>query len=171
MARASVSQKQLLKIEGVEEVQKEIARRLALLRHRGQAGQVGDALKHVYHDAAEPLVNEVKTGIASLSVERSAKNVLTGQVVRGRGPRRFPNAFVAMYQWAVNVKARATAGGRVPNPYWFEYGTVDRKTKSGKSTGRMKPTPFFRPAITRSREAVKKRLVDGLRRVLVKGDE
>lgn len=171
MARQAVTSGQLSRIDGIDEVQREITRRLALLRHSGQAGQTGDALKRVYFEAAEPLYNDIRTNILSLPLDPSAKDVLRQQLVRGRGPRRFPNAFIAMYQWAANIAARKAAGGRVPNPYWFEYGTKPRQTKRGHKTGQIRPTPFFRPAIPRNKAAVANKLVDGLRRVLVEGED
>lgn len=163
MARSVVTPGQLSKLVGVAEVQKEIARRLS-----GNP-LLGKKLKNLFLFAAQPIVAHAKRNISVLPVGQSAKSVLTGQVVAGRGPAKHPNAFVAMYQWAVNVAARKSAGGRVPNPAWFEYGTVERITRSGHRTGKMTATPFFRPAITQGRPEVKTRLVAGLKDVLVEG--
>src|SRR5688572_2170276 len=124
MARSVVTPNKLNKLVGVADVQKEIARRLR------SNPLLGKKLKKLFLDADQLIVAHAKLNISVLPVGQSAKSVLTGQVVAGRGPAKHPNAFVAMYQWAVNVAARKSAGGRVPNPAWFEYGTVERITRS-----------------------------------------
>jgi len=41
--------------------------------------------------------------------------------------------------------------------HFFEYGTKERKHKSGKRTGRMKATPFKNPAVARMNEKLEER--------------
>lgn len=163
MPRSVVTSRQLGKLIGVADVQKEIARRLP------SNPLLGKKLKTLFLHSAQPIVAHAKQNIFGLPIGQTAKSVLVGQVVAGRGPAKHPNAFVAMYQWAVNIAARKAEGGRVPNPAWFEYGTVERVTKSGHRTGTMTATPFFRPAITQARPEVRQRLVEGLKEVLVDG--
>lgn len=163
MPRSGVTSRQLLKVEGVEEILKEIARRLP------SNPVVGRKLKTVFLEAAKPIQERAKHNIDGLPISFSARTLLKGQVVAGRGPAKHPNAFVALYQWAVNVASRKSEGGRVPNPSWFEFGTVERVDKSGHKTGKMTATPFFRPAITQARPEVKQVLVEGLKEVLVDG--
>lgn len=166
MPKAAVTGRQLVKVEGIEEVLQEIKNRISELRYRGGAGDYGKAVKQLFYEAAEPIEKQAKQNIDRLAIGRTAQRILKQQIVRGRGPRRHPNAFVTLYQWA----AETTGGGsRIPNPYWFEYGTHERRTKRGRRTGQMRPTPFFRPAITQARNEVKALLIEGLRRLIVAG--
>lgn len=142
---------------------KEISKRLDLT--------TGAALKDLYLRAAQPILTQARQNIDSLPISDSAKAVLKVQVVAGRGPKRLPNAFVAMYQWAANVEANHQQGHRVPNPYWFEFGTAERVTASGHKTGHMGPTPYFRPAVVQARGEVRALLVQGLKDLVVDGKE
>jgi hypothetical protein len=160
MARQAVTSRQLLKIEGIEEILKKIAERLP--RHH----VVGPKLKDMYLKAALPIQAQAKRNIDSLPLAAGAKTTLKQQVVAGRGPARFPNAFVSMYQWAATAQS-VGPGGRIPNPYWFEFGTALRETKGGHRTGQITATPYFRPAITQARGKVKLELEAGLKRILV----
>ena len=165
MAKTAVTTKKLLQVEGIEDVMEAISKRISEdARIAGLTGdnKTGLALKQLFLDAAKPVQDNAQRNIDGLPISGSAKNVLKSQVVRGRGPQRFKNAFVAMYQWA------ATKGqGSIPNPYWFEFGTKPREGPRGQMT----PTPFFRPAVTASRGAVRAALVDGLKRILVDGEQ
>lgn len=158
MARTIGTRRDLSRIEGIEEVLKNIEKRLPKDR------AVGQKLKEVFKHAAEPIQEQARSNIKSTPLNESGKKLLSEMVVVGKGPARHPNAFVSLYQFAIHSDT-------ILNPYWVEFGTAMRFTgkKGGprRFTGQIIFSPFFRPAISQARGKVKGRLVDGLRTVLV----
>lgn len=145
MPRNVVTAGKLSRIEGVPEAIEEIERRLDRFK--------GKKLKAAYVDAADIVTAQVRANIDGMDVSPDLKRALKAAAVTNEGPEELPNAISRMSQHAA-VKALGTRDGRIPNPYWWEYGTVPRSWRSGKSTGQIRPQPFFRPAITMARAAV-----------------
>lgn len=145
MPRNVVTAGKLSRIEGVPEAIKEIERRLDRVKAK--------ALKAKYVEAADIVTAQVRANIDGMDVSSDLKRALKAAAVTNEGPEELPNAISRISQHAA-IKALGTRDGRIPNPSWWERGTVPRTWKSGKSTGQIRPQPFFRPAITMARPAV-----------------
>jgi len=68
---------------------------------------------------------------------------------------------------SVTIYARAKSGSGI-SAGWFEFGTAERFTKSGKSTGRITAGPFFYPVYRANRQRVQSSLRAVLRRAVKK---
>lgn len=157
--RQVVSTKSLLKVEGVAEIVKQLE---AIIDQT-----TGKYLKRVYVRGAALVSDQARANIQNLPISEQVKKVLTATVVTNEGPESKPNAISAVSQRAAERRLSAKQNGiRVPNPFWFEYGTVPRATGTGANRGMMKPTPFFRPAVEAKRAEVKQFLIDELRDIL-----
>lgn len=161
MARSAVSKTSLLKVEGLEVLIGKIEKIIA----NTQGGEAGKKLKRVYFDAAALHSNQVRANIQGLDATARTKEVLTAMVVTNEGPESKPNAISKMSQ-AAGIR-KLGKGVRVPNPYWFEFGTVPRSTGTGANRGMMKPKPFFRPALQQSRARVIDKLKSGFEKVIL----
>jgi hypothetical protein len=157
MPRNVVTAGKLNRIEGVPEALAEIGRRLNRVK--------AQALKAKYVEAADIVTAEVRAKIAGMSASPELKRALTAAAVTNQGPDELANAVSRISQHAA-IKALGTRDGRIPNPYWWEYGTVARAWKSGKSTGQIKPQPFFRPGVTAARAKVTAFLIQVFRDAL-----
>ncbi len=159
MARA-VSKKALMRFEGMDTV---IAKMEKIIANTS-GGTQGAKLKRVYVEAAAIVSNQARANIASLpNTSAELKEVLSAMVVTNEGPESKPNAISAVVQ---QVGVKKFPDRFVPNPYWFEYGTVARTTKKGANRGQIQPTPFFRPAIATARGKATEVLVDGLKKLV-----
>lgn len=155
MARNVVTTKRLLKVEGVQELI------TAIEQYVNQT--TGIYLKSIYFKAATVVSEQARLNIDAMQVDDRLKLVLKHSVFTSEGPAHHPNAFSALSQWRAAKKLGGKASGRrYVNPYWWEFGTAERHTAGGKYTGKISPQPFFRPAITQSRDKVVAVLVDGL---------
>jgi hypothetical protein len=151
MARTAVTRGKLLKIEGVDEVLANITKTMSRVK--------GKEIKAGYvRIAREELASRVHANIDGLPVSQDVKEVLHAAAVTNAGPEEIPNAVVMISQQAA-IKRLGRSGGRIPNPYWWEYGTMSRVTKAGRRTGQITPSPFFRRAVTASRGAILAALV------------
>lgn len=167
MARQAVTKRQLGKgIVGMAELLKEI-------EHRSFTVEEGTKIKALCKEAAKPIEDNAKRNIDSLDLSPRGKQILKAMVVRGEGPKKFPNAIVAMYQFSRAAKAFNPQGDTILNPYWIEFGTVERQTgKSGgpiRRTGRINIMSFFVPAVKDARPEVKMILATGLKSILIDG--
>ena len=157
-----------LTFKGLPDIKREIEKRMTeAFKTEGFNPKLGQDLKAMYKEAAQPIVDAARRNIDASPFQPSAKKVLKAMVVSGQGPAKKPNAFVAIYQWATGAKVASGKDGRTPNPYWFEFGTAFRATEKGARRGAVHGWPFFRPAISSSRGAVKQLLEAGIKRLLV----
>lgn len=147
MARQAVTGRQLVKVDGMDEALKNIAKVMSKT--------TGEALKGAYIEAAKVLWKQARANIRALPLSDKAKAVLTAEVSIMRAPANRPYAMVGMSQQA-GIRKLGKGGRFISNPYWFEFGT-----KRG-----MKPTPFFRPAVSMARPGIKEALAGGLKKVL-----
>ena len=162
----SVTQKSLVKLEGAQEVIDGIEARLANLKN--------EVLKDAFINAAKPAYRAVFMGISALPQSPKMKEVLQASILMAKGDARRPNVLLGMNQ-DKGIKAmgypprgsKPPKGQRVPNPYWIEFGTAARTTKAGRFTGNMSATPFFRPAVTASKGAIRQALVSELKALLI----
>lgn len=133
----------------------------------------GNAIKRLCIEAGKPVQDKVRRNIDALPYSNDAKQILKAQVIRGGGPKKFPNAIVAMYQFSEEAKAFNPHGETILNPYWVEFGTAERQTgkKGGpiRRTGRISMTAIFNPAVKDSRSDVKGILSTGLKAILIEG--
>lgn len=162
MARVQplISKKTLMKFEGLEGL---IGRFHEVLDNA--SGAKGSALKGVYIDAAGVVARQIRTNVQQLDASEKLKQVLGATIIVNAGPENKANALVGMVQ---NAAIRKLGKGRsIPNPAWFEYGTVARVNEKGSNRGMIHPSPVFRPALVQSTGQVTKVLSDGLRRVLL----
>jgi len=152
--RQTVSKKQLLKVGGTAEVIAAIEAQMDRM--------TGEAIKDALINAAKPLWAQAKSNIAALPIGRPAKEMLDAQVSIMRGKPKQPKVVVGMSQHAGLKKL----GGRHRswNPYWWEFGTRERKGPRGA----IKATPFFRPAVTASKDQVRNRLAYELKLIVQK---
>jgi hypothetical protein len=129
------------------------------------SGAKGQELKDVYLHAAGIIAKATRENLHTLPISPALREVLEATIIVNQGPEDKPNAIVGMIQ---NAAIKKLGKGRsIPNPAWFEYGTVSRTTGTGANRGLIHPAPVFRPAIERSRDDVTKALVDGIHRVLL----
>ena len=159
----AVTQKGLIKVEGMQEVLDNIAERLDRT--------VGKQVKAVYVEAAKAVWSKTKQNIAGLPASERLKQVLNAEVMINTGEDRQQNVLVGMSQQAGIRKLGNQAGtyrGKrfIPSPYWFEHGTAMRQGPRG-STGRIAATPFFRPAVTSTRGEMRDRMAAGFKELLV----
>lgn len=162
MARTVVGKKQLLKVEGMAEIKANIERRI----NRTMA----EGIKDICIDAAKIIWSRAKQNIAALPLGRPAKAMLDAQVSIMRGKPEQPRVLVGVSQRAGLRKIGGARGSW--SPYWWEFGTQERAvTKAhpiyGLKRGKIKPTPFFKPAVSASRTAVRDKLAAGLSTFLV----
>lgn len=162
MARTKslVSKSTLIRFEGLEGLIGKFE--AALDKANGAKGQ---ELKDVYVAAAGVVARQIRSNIHQLPVSAPLKQVLEATIIVNAGPEDKPNAIVGMVQ---NAAIRKLGKGRsIPNPAWFEYGTVARVNGKGANRGMIQPSPVFRPALAQSAKEVTQVLSDGLRRVLL----
>jgi hypothetical protein len=156
MARRAITTRKLVAIEGIPEVLANIAK----VMNKTTA----ESLKKLYIDAAKPVWSTAKRNISGLNVSPQLKQVLDAMVMINSAIPRNPYVLVGMSQQA---GIRKLGKGRfIPNPYWFEFGTDARKRSGGGGTGRITPTPYFRPALTAARPLVKQAIVAGFPKIL-----
>ena len=169
--KQSVTKRQLMKVEGMEDVIANIEARI----DRSMAEEI----KETYVDAAKIIWSAVRKNIAALristgvddpsSINRASREMLDAQVSIMRGKPKQPRVVVGMSQKAGLKKL----GGahRSWNPYWWEFGTQERTGPNhpiyGTRRGRIKPTPFFRSAVAASKAEVRDKLAAGLSTFLV----
>jgi hypothetical protein len=167
----AVSDKSLVKFEGAQEVIDGIEARLANLK--------SEVLKDAFINAAKPAYRAVYSGISALPQSPKMKEVLQASILMAKGDARKPNVLLGMNQ-DKGIKtmgyppkgSRPPAGQRVPNPYWIEFGTAQRNQGSKgngpkRDLGKMTATPFFRPAVTASKGAIRQALVSELKALLI----
>ncbi len=161
MARSVVSKNSLLKIEGLSGV----ISKLEKIIENTSGGQAGKRLKkEVYIPAAVVVSNQIRLNIANLNASQKIKDALTASVATNEGKESQPNAIVIVSQ---PIGARRLGKGVfVPNPYWYEYGTVQRFTGKGANRGKITPQPFFRQAVESSRAKATETLVGGLKKLI-----
>jgi hypothetical protein len=152
----SVTTKSLVKLEGGQEVIDGIEARLANLK--------AEIIKESFVKAALPAYGAVLQNINALPVGNKLKEVLRPQVSISRGEDRKPNVLLGMSQGA---GTKRLPDRFIVNPYWVEFGTAERSTKGGRRTGRFSATPYFRPAITASKGAIRQALVSELKALLI----
>ena len=161
MARSVVSKGGLLKVEGLAQ----IIGKLEKIIENTTGGTAGPKLKKIYFEAAAIHSNQVRANIANLNASADLKEVLTLAVVTNEGPENRPNAISAIVQGAA-IRRLNDPDRFVPNPYWFEFGTVPRVNRKGANRGMIHPSPFFTPAIEQSRQRVIESLKNGLKKLL-----
>jgi hypothetical protein len=149
---SAFTRRDLKNIEGFDQV----IRKLESIIDSANAPQ----LKKVYFKAASHVSDQVRSNIASLNASPELKEVLTAAVVTNEGPEHINNAISAMVQPAAVRKLGQDRS--IPNPAWFEFGTVSRVTQGGWNRGRITPTPVFRPAIQQAKDKVREELVSGI---------
>lgn len=167
----SVTTKSVVKIEGAQEVIDGIEARLANLK--------SEVLKEAFINAAKPAYRAVYAGISALPQSPKMKQVLQASLLMARGDARKPNILLGMNQ-DKGIKtmgypprgSRPPEGQRVPSPYWIEFGTARRNQGSkgkgpNRDLGAMTATPFFRPAVTASKGAIRQALVSELKALLI----
>ena len=161
MARSVVSKNSLLKMEGLSQ----LISKFEKVIENTSGGTAGKRLKkEVYVPAAVVVSNQVRTEIANLDAKQSTKDALAACVATNEGKESQPNAIVIVSQ-PIGVR-RLGKNVFVPNPYWYEYGTVPRFTTKGAFRGEIKPQPFFRPAVNSSRKKAGDVLVSGLKKLI-----
>jgi len=160
MARSVVTKGSLLKFDGIPELIGKFEKALD-----AASGSKGAALKDVYVSAALVIKDQIGANIQGMSGSAELKEVMNATLVVNAGPEDKPNAIVAMRQQAA-IK-RLGKGRSIPNPAWFEYGTVARQTGKGWNRGTIQPTPVFRPGIEQARPRAAKVLIDGISKVLL----
>ncbi len=153
--RSLVTTKGLSKIEGMDELQANISRMMDKV--------TGHKLKKLFYRGAATVRDMARRNVDGIKADREMKEWLKTKVIASYGPERFPNAFVVLQGSAPRWR-----GGEedMPNPYWWEFGTQARSTKSGGRRGQMVPQKFFRPAITASRRKVRGILEEGFRDIV-----
>jgi hypothetical protein len=170
--KALVTKSKLFQVEGMDDVIKEISRTMDRV--------TAERLKAIYVEAAIPIWSQVKRNIAKL-YSGPVQNMLDSMVMITKGKPKKQHVLSGMSQ-AYGIKqmpTRLKKGGqlhrlgnwKVWNPYWWEFGTKERKIgyrhwKWGWFRGRIKPTPFFRPAVEEKKSEVRDILVRELRRVI-----
>lgn len=98
--------------------------------------------------AAAPLVDQLKL-VAPMKIIRDDLGVISK-------PFKYPKSIM------VGLRYRK---GAISNlAYAFEYGTVDRYTKKNKYTGKLRPTPWFRPTV----DTMRSKIVTDMRNELAK---
>lgn len=155
-AYRAVSRASLVKMDGVEELLDAVSERLDNLEIT--------VLKDAWVRASQPLLRSIRTNISALPVENRTKEVLQASLSVAAGPENKPNVLVGMSQAAGK---RKLAGRFIFNPYWVEFGTARRSHKTGKATGSIRATPFFRPGVTASRPALREALAAQFKALLV----
>ena len=171
MPRAIASRTALLKVEGTEDVLGNISQVVNMF--------TGQEIRRLYMAAAMAVRNEARSNIDGISSDRldeRGKLILKEMVIGAYGPdQRKQNVIIGVSAVKARKLARTLGPGksvRYPNPYWFEFGTVERQTANyfGKgtthSTGHITATPFFRPAVSSKRAEVRAILTSGLRQIL-----
>ena len=121
-------------------------------------------MKDAFVTATKPAYGAILQNINALPVGTRLKEVLRPQVSISRGEDRKPNVLLGMSQGA---GTKRLPNRFIVNPYWVEFGTMQRSTKGGRRTGRFSATPFFRPAVTASRGAIRQALVSELKALLI----
>lgn len=159
MPRGTVTGKSLLKFDGIAA----LAAKFEKMSSVGD-GSTAHKIKGACYDAALVVSNQVRSNIRGLNASPELKEVLEATVVTNMGPEDKPNAISAMVQQAAIRKLGK--GRSIPNPTWFEHGTVARRTRAGANRGMIQPTPVFRPGVEQARPEATKVLVDGLSKVI-----
>jgi hypothetical protein len=153
MARRAVTDKQLFKVEGLEDVLAAVGR-----------VKVGTAkeLKKVFIRAGMVIATDAQRNVDKIpdsALNASGKQKLKQMIIAAYGDPRKSNAIVG----ASAVRARKlNKGERYMNPYWWEFGTAMRTTKGGAGRGKITATPFFRPAVTANKSKVRDVLAEGI---------
>ena len=148
--RSLVTTKGLSKIEGMNELQANISRMMDKV--------TGHKLKKLFYRGAATVRDQARRNVDGIKANREVKGWLKKKLIASYGPERYPNAFVVLQGHAPEWRG---GGENMPNPYWWEFGTAERTTKSGGARGKMTAQPFFRPAITASRRKVRGILAEG----------
>jgi hypothetical protein len=161
--RQTVSKNQLLKVDGMDDVLEEIEKRMDRM--------TGEAIKEALVNAAKPLFGQVKENIAGLSIGPKLKEMLTAQVAIMRGSKKVPRIMIGMSQDAglhrrPDLFVRPDGKRKPVSPYWFEFGTAARVTDKGHATGAIKSTPFWRPALSSSKDSIRNRLAYELKKIV-----
>lgn len=140
----------------------------AALHARLQAipAKVREEVRLQLEKEAENLVSQMNTlkPIPEITIGWTWGEAPAGAVTIGRvGQNETARVAVTIYATGmVNGKAFAALAG------WFEFGTKDRRHKSGKRTGRITASPYFYPVYrsnrTRIRSALSRAVTRGVRK-------
>ena len=132
--------------------------------------EIREALTRSVEQNAEKVCREMRVFLAVLH-PRVARHVEIGWTW-GEAPRgsfTIGKASNGTETTALSVTIYASAkSGSGLNAAWFEFGTAERFTKSGKSTGRITAGPFFYTVFRSNRQRVKTSLRAALRRAVKK---
>jgi hypothetical protein len=110
----------------------------ALIKKLNRAALSPHEIRNALEISAAPLVNELKL--------RAPMKIIRDDIGIISKPTKYPRSIM--------VGLRYLKGANTNLGYAFEYGTVDRYTKKGKYTGKLKPTPWFRPTVDRMRAQI-----------------
>ena len=110
----------------------------ALIKKLNRAALSPHEIRNALEISASPLVNELKL--------RAPMKIIRDDIGIISKPTKYPRSIM--------VGLRYLKGANTNLGYAFEYGTVDRYTKKGKYTGKLKPTPWFRPTVDRMRAQI-----------------
>ena len=112
--------------------------------------EIAKVARNAVGAVAAELRDDIRRSLPS-NIAHHAKDVV---VRRPRARSKRANADVI-----ARAKRSGSAEGENGFSHWhfFEYGTKERKQKSGKHTGRMKATPFKNPAVARMNEKLEER--------------
>ena len=113
-------------------------------------------LKGGFMAAAKPLLNAIKANVQRLPRSEHLKEVLQAELVLNYGPKTKSNVLLGMSQRA-GLKKISDLTRFVGNPYWYEFGT----------SGGIKPTPYFRPAVSAAKQAVASALATEMKKALL----
>lgn len=121
-----------------------------------------DNLAKVMNAVSAREAKEVMYDAGSIIYREIVKNApvddgdLKNAVFVGRGQESKPNVLLGI------------GYGKGPHAHLVEYGTEKRHHKSGKYVGYVNANPFVRRSIDATAEQVKRRLIDGLRSVVLR---
>lgn len=154
----AVTQAQLFKVEGVEELLESIG--------RVQVG-VARELKKVFMKAGLVILEEARRNVDKIpdsAIHPIVKDALKVHIIAGYGSANKANVLIGVVRKKRDYAYKE--GAQWVNPYWFEFGTVTRSTGAGANRGRMRETPFFRPAVAAKKTEVRDVLAAGIKETL-----
>jgi len=128
------------RVEGIQDVKKRLK---DVKRNSYRKSTIVSAAKK----SGDPMVREMKKNLASVPVDRSralVKLIGKKRISRKYDGDNFPGAFIGLKD---KNKFTQPASGGALNIYWIEFGTDQRKTKSGRETGKMQAHAPLRKAI------------------------
>jgi HK97 gp10 family phage protein len=148
-----------VRLEGLAKLQEQMAGLMEFGENGGSANRAtGQEVKRIYMGAALLLRDEARSRAPILKSE-----------VKGHVPGLLKKAIFAAYGEPTKPSVLVGVNYKIaPHAWLVEFGTSQRSTKSGKSTGIGPAQPFMRPALTAVRSKCVAIIAEGLRGLIEK---